>query len=632
MTSAQEPGIREITAAPDPRGVAEFSASGALWRQFAEARTPEQFCQAWLGLQCLLIGEVSLGAVILSPEEGAPFAPAAFWPPGRSDYRRLAEVAERALAEGRGVMLEAQPEGPEAARRPLRGVAYPIRYAGQQRGVVALEVVCAGEARLQAVMRHLQWGSAWLENFLHRQGTEAQSLASARMTQLLELVAAALAQGDFRACATACVTELAQRLECERVALGRRVGLRTELVALSHAPDVDKQTNLLRAIGAAMDEALDQNRCLVHPGAEDQRSLVRVAQQALAEGHGSGAVVTVPLYSQSRTLGALTLEFADAAAADPATVALCEAAASLLGPVLDSWRRAEQSAWARLAESARARAAALLGPGRLGLKLAAGGLALAAVVLSLVEGDYRVSARTQLEGAVQRSVVAPIDGFVKDAPVRAGDPVQEGQLLARLDDRDLQLERLKWASQREQHAKQYLEAMAGHDRARIRIAKSQMDEADAQLALTSERLARTQITAPFAGFVVTGDLTQSLGAPVTRGQVLFEVAPLASYRVVVEVDERDIGEVQEGRRGVLTLASAPGERLPFAVERITPVSIPREGRNYFRVEAKLDQASPWIRPGMEGVAKIEAGSRKLVWIWLHPLIDWARLWVWSWWP
>jgi hypothetical protein len=34
---------------------------------------------------------------------------------------------------------------------------------------------------------------------------------------------------------------------------------------------------------------------------------------------------------------------------------------------------------------------------------------------------------------------------------------------------------------------------------------------------------------------------------------------------------------------------------------------------------------------MAGIAKIDAGRRRLFWIWTHGLFDWLRLWVWSWW-
>ena len=68
------------------------------------------------------------------------------------------------------------------------------------------------------------------------------------------------------------------------------------------------------------------------------------------------------------------------------------------------------------------------------------------------------------------------------------------------------------------------------------------------------------------------------------------------------------------------------------MEKITPVSTAEEGRNFFQVEAKMNETSDLLRPGMEGVAKITIERRKLIWIWTHNLVDWLRLTFWSLWP
>jgi multidrug resistance efflux pump len=120
--------------------------------------------------------------------------------------------------------------------------------------------------------------------------------------------------------------------------------------------------------------------------------------------------------------------------------------------------------------------------------------------------------------------------------------VTTGQVLATLDDRDLRLERAKWASQQEQLVRQYHQAMATRNAAQVVILAAQIDQARAELALVEDRLGRTKVTAPFAGVVVSGDLTQMLGAPVEQGQVLFEVAPLEHYRLVLQIDERDVAK------------------------------------------------------------------------------------------
>ncbi len=76
----------------------------------------------------------------------------------------------------------------------------------------------------------------------------------------------------------------------------------------------------------------------------------------------------------------------------------------------------------------------------------------------------------------------------------------------------------------------------------------------------------------------------------------------------------------------------PGERIPFLVEKITPVSVVEDGRNFFRVEGRLEREPKLLRPGMQGVGKIEVERRSLFWIWTHKLTSSLKLWLWSWLP
>jgi multidrug efflux pump subunit AcrA (membrane-fusion protein) len=166
----------------------------------------------------------------------------------------------------------------------------------------------------------------------------------------------------------------------------------------------------------------------------------------------------------------------------------------------------------------------------------------------------------------------------------------------------------------------------------MNVLGAQVNQAEAQLQLIEEKLTRARIAAPFDGVVVSGDLSQLLGTPVEQGKVLFEVAPLDQYRVILKVDERDIAHLALEQKGELALSGIPGARLPFSVARITPVSTAEEGRNTFRVEAKMQSPSERLRPGMEGVGKIVVGERRLIWIWTHGFVDWLRLTFWTWLP
>ncbi len=49
--------------------------------------------------------------------------------------------------------------------------------------------------------------------------------------------------------------------------------------------------------------------------------------------------------------------------------------------------------------------------------------------------------------------------------------------------------------------------------------------------------------------------------------MLFEVAPLDDFRVVLQVDERDIADVVVGQTGQLAVTSMPDERFAFTVSK-----------------------------------------------------------------
>ena len=168
----------------------------------------------------------------------------------------------------------------------------------------------------------------------------------------------------------------------------------------------------------------------------------------------------------------------------------------------------------------------------------------------------------------------------------------------------------------------------------LRLAAAQANQARAQLDLTLEKLSRVEVAAPFDGVIVRGDLSQELGSPVEQGKVLFELAPLNAWRVILQVDERDITQVHVGQDGEMVLTSLPGKVFPLRIRQITPVSVAQEGRNFFRVEAALTQPADGdaiqMRPGMEGVGKADAGRRSLLWIWTHRFVDWLRLKSWEW--
>jgi multidrug resistance efflux pump len=211
----------------------------------------------------------------------------------------------------------------------------------------------------------------------------------------------------------------------------------------------------------------------------------------------------------------------------------------------------------------------------------------------------------------------------------AGDVVAAEALLAELQDNDLELERLSQIAHKRQYQLELDKALATRDLAAVNIARAQIEQTDAEIDLSDQMITRAKLRAPFAAVVVSGDLSQSVGKPVSRGDTLFELAPLDRYRMTAVVPESDIAWVKIGQKGELLLSALPDRIYPIEIYSITPVAQAGEGVNGFEVLGTLETKDQSIRPGMEGVVKIEVGTRNLAWIWIHPVIDWLRIKMWS---
>jgi RND family efflux transporter MFP subunit len=580
--------------------------------------------QSWLELQRRFIPGVLRAVVLFGNPDTGPFQPAAAWPDASASTAGLSNAAASALQK-KSVVGRTRESAPEALQQQGDIVAVPILRAEQLVGAVAMEIKSCTSEQRRMVVRHIMTNLAWLELMIDGSSAAGDSQPLA----ILDLVAASVEHTHYEAAANSAVTRFATHLGCDRVSLGFVREGRTEVRTMSGTSALNPKMKLTRAVGATMDEAIGQDATIAFPAEDSKSHYATRYHEELVKADG-GAVCTIPIVHDAELVGAVTLE--QGHPFDARTLALCETVVSLVGPVL--YEKYLQDRWfgAKIYQALADQIGKFAAPGHLLLKTGVGAAICVAAFLAVAEGNFRVTADAMLEGTVQRIVVSPVDGYIKEALVRAGDIVEEGQMLARLDDKDLELELLEWTSEKTKLQREYRQAMAELDSTRVSILKAQLEQANARLALTAENLARTRVTSPMQGIIIAGDLSQSLGTPVERGDTLFEVAPLDSYRVMLKVDERDVRRLSLGQQGRLALVGFPAEPLPFLVERITPIATADDGRNFFTVEAALEHQPDRLRPGMEGVGKIDIGQRRLLWIWSHNLVDWLRLWAWAWTP
>lgn len=448
----------------------------------------------------------------------------------------------------------------------------------------------------------------------------------------LRLFAQVLGARTLAAAAHALVATLAADFQLSRASLGLREQGRTRLQA-SSALDSAAQASgeLADHLTGAMDEAMDQGLALAWPAAPQDADddLLRLELRLLQAPLG-GSVAVLPLGRDGQPLGAVCLERAAGPAFSTEELARLGQLLQLAAPALGWLQQAEAGWWRRARQQLRQALDRLRQPDRrLARRLSAAGLAALAALAGLPLA-HEVGGRARIEGAEQRVLAAPTDGFVKAAHVRPGDQVLAGAPLLDLMEDDLRLERERWASQLAQHENAYAAAMARSDRVGAATSGARVDEAASQLALVDERLSRGRIVAPFDAVVIAGDLSQSIGAPVRQGDSLLTLATSGRHRVIVEVDEVDIARVMPGQPGRLALSALPWQGEDLVVERIAPLARAVDGRNVFEVEARLLSPRADLRPGLLGRAELEVGRRPPLWVWLGHALDRLRVSWWAW--
>jgi Barrel-sandwich domain of CusB or HlyD membrane-fusion len=603
----------------------DISVETEVWRLLAQAERIEDFGSAWIGLLSRAHESIIRSALLIGLPERGPYELVARFPdavPASEDPfpAAAANVLETASRKRRPAI-----EG--GGDMPTR-IAYPLVFAELLHGAVLIEARPLDSAGVRRLIRHLQWSAAGVEAFLNRDASR-RSAASADIAQFLIGVVDALAttQGGVDA-ARLLGNLVARRLECDSVAVGRYHRKRSKLIALSQTASVDRRGSLALAIEAAQNEAVDQESAVLVPAPVASSPLLTRAHRQLSNSFNGANILTVPLVAMGKAVGAITLR-RNGRAFTQDEIDLTDALATATGALLLEKWNVDRSLLALTAERVGAFYGKLLGPHHLLFKFVTITTIVAAAYLTFATNDYRVRAKAQVQGEIRRLVSAPFDGYIRAQFARAGDVVPEGFVLAELQDNDLVLERLRQISKKRQYQLELDKALAKRDLAETNIARAQIEQADAEIDLSDQMIARAQLKSPFAAIVVSGDLSQSVGKPVSRGDVVFEIAPLDRYRVTAVVPEAEIRLVNPGQTGELLLSALPDRTYPLVISSVTRVAQTTEGVNGFEAIGSVDSRDPSVRPGMEGVVKIEAGRHNVAWIWLHPLVDWLRIKIWS---
>jgi hypothetical protein len=555
----------------------------------------------------------------------------------------LADLLERIGDKGFGISPAALGTGV---------IAVAIRLRGDSDGVLLLEIAESERPRLNELILRAQLiadipvsalraASAMPVSRLvplagandpaageHSMSSPGTSASPGALLAWLELVVRVTRHRAFGPASLELVNGVAYRLGWTQVFLGWRRGAYVQVRAISHLDRFERRAEHVRLLEAAMEETLDHDAPIQDPGPEVD--VQPIAHSRLRQGLGFAAVSSLPLRGEGEQAQAVLLLAHDAP--DPPAVPLesLQLSAQLAMPWLSDLEEQDRwfgARWGRKALRAGEQALRIEHLGRKALVLTAAGLLLYGIFGTW---PHRIDATAELVTDSAQIMNAPLDGYIDTVAVTAGDTVRQGAELLTLDRQEILLQESEIRAEIRRLSAEAEKARAAGQTADVQIALARRAQSQARLDRVLYQLDQSRVVAPFDGVVVEGERKELLGAAIRRGDKLFRVVRIEGLYVTLYVPEAEMRFFSPDATGEIALLSQPETSYPIRIDMVIPVAqVKPQTGNLFAIRAELiNPPESWWRPGMTGLARIDAGERNIIWLLTRRAIDAVRMKLW----
>jgi RND family efflux transporter MFP subunit len=244
---------------------------------------------------------------------------------------------------------------------------------------------------------------------------------------------------------------------------------------------------------------------------------------------------------------------------------------------------------------------------------------------------FSVKAAGEIGPAEQVSVRPEINGKIEDLPVDLGDHVKKGDLLVKLDDKELQNQRASLVTEKERASLQVAQAERNFKRAKelheanlisqevfeqtkteYDLARNAVDRSNRELAIVDERLGKTKIEAPFDCTILTRPV--SVGQAVSgsggfnSGTEVLSIADLNSMVINAHINQADVTRLKPNQEVEVAVEAVAGLTITGKVERIAPQATIKNNIKGFAVRILLKDVGDKVRPGMTANITIPVSS------------------------
>jgi HlyD family secretion protein len=245
--------------------------------------------------------------------------------------------------------------------------------------------------------------------------------------------------------------------------------------------------------------------------------------------------------------------------------------------------------------------------------------------------SFAVNAAGEITPAEQVSVRPEINGKIELLPVDLGDRVKKGDLLFKLDDKELQQQRASNLTDIERAKLELQKGERDYNRAKqlsaeklisqelfddskttFELARVALDRAQRDLAVVEERLTKTEVRAPFDCTVLTRPV--SMGQAVSgsggfnSGTEVLTIADLNAMIINAHVNQADVPRLKAEQNVEVTVEAVTGLRITGVVERIAPQATIKNNIKGYAARIVLKNVDERVKPGMTANVKIPVAS------------------------
>lgn len=227
-----------------------------------------------------------------------------------------------------------------------------------------------------------------------------------------------------------------------------------------------------------------------------------------------------------------------------------------------------------------------------------------------------------LEPANKHFVASPLNGIVKALLVRPGDKVQKGSVLATLDDEHLRWDLATAQAELESASKRRDSALVARSAGELRLAQLDQEKQNVVITAIQKQLQDLDLRSPVDGIIVQGNIDESNGLPVARGETLFEIASLDRMRLEIQLSTRDLANIHVGNPVTLRVDADQSQTWTAQITRIAPRASVIDSQVVFIANAEIENPDRALRPGMNGRVSISAGSKSIGWLLFSRPYEW----------